>query len=129
MDKKQIQEFVESVAEVEYLRPKTDPSIRLDETDINEIVYDGNLIEINKKSNPTLGYKLVKFKDVFRACELGCGDIVSNQRIEYKVQHPEDGCWRIRCVNCSRTVNPEGGFLESHEVGIFFSNYRRRRNK
>lgn len=63
--------------------------------------------------NPTLGFELKAIRAQEKLCELGCGDMVANQRIEYKKHiYPIDH-WRTRCVNCECTLSPDGkGFIE-----------------
>lgn len=108
MNNKEIKEFVQQVAVIKELKPATSPNIRLDDTHHNEVLVGHQWIEINKETNPTLGFKLVKLKDKFKACELGCGEIVSNQVIESKVCTTPVPHWRTKCTNCDCFVSPDG---------------------
>ena len=113
MDKKTFVDFIESVAEVKHLKPATSPSIRLDETHQNDVKVGDEWIHINKDTNPTLGIKFVKLKPVHRLCELGCGDIVSNQVVEKRLLAYPKPHWRTRCTNCECFVSPDGkGFIK-----------------
>lgn len=118
MDKKKFVDFIESVAEVKHLKPATSPSIRLDDTHQNDVKVGDEWIHINKDINPTLGLKFIKLKDQHRLCELGCGDIVSNQVVEKRLStHPEVH-WRTRCKVCDCFVSPDGeGFIKGgHQI-------------
>lgn len=122
MEKKQLKDFIESVAEIKELSPKKDPAIRLDDG-VDELVRYGNeWVELNSKANPTLGFKFIKLKDKHQACELGCGDIVTNQVIERRLAFTPQKHWRTRCQNCGCYVSPDGlGFIDgSHQVAAAF---------
>lgn len=122
MNNKQLKEFVQSVAEIKELTPKKDPSIRLDDN-AEELVRVGDeWFEITAKSNPTLGFKFIKLKEQHRACELGCGDIVANQKIEKRLAFTPEKHWRTRCANCGCYVSPDGeGFIEGgHQIAAAY---------
>ena len=125
MDKKKFVDFIESVAEVKHLKPATSPTMRLDETHQNDVKVGDEWIHINKDSNPTLGLKFVKLKPQHRLCELGCGDIVSNQVVEKRLAtHPKPH-WRTRCTNCECFVSPDGeGFIKGgHQIQAAYMRY------
>ena len=106
MDNKQIKDFVESVAEIKLLKPVTDGSRPPD--DATEVFYNGEWIEVSQKANPTLGFKFIKLKDVERECELGCGKIVKNQKLERRLAFTPVKHWRTRCTKCQAYVHPNG---------------------
>lgn len=109
MDKQRLKEFLASVAEIKELKPKTSPTIRLDETDQNDVrLPNGEWIHINKETNPTLGYEFVKLKEQNRACELNCGNIVPNQVIERRLNYHPKKHWKTKCVTCGKFVKPDG---------------------
>lgn len=108
MDKKQFQEFLESVAEIKQLKPSTSATIRLDENSGGEVRYDNEWVEIGKDHNPTLGFKFLKLKPKPNVCELGCGKIVDNQKIEKRLYAYPEKHWRTQCKSCHRTVSPDG---------------------
>ena len=125
MDKKKFVDFIESVAEVKHLKPATSPSIRLDDTHQNDVKVGDEWIHINKDTNPTLGIKFVKLKPQHRLCELGCGDVVSNQVVEKRLStHPKPH-WRTRCTNCECFVSPDGvGFIKGgHQIQSAYMRY------
>jgi hypothetical protein len=114
INKKQLRELVAQVAEIKDLKPKTAPNVRLDDTDETEIVIDGEEVVLNKENNPTLGFELVKLKPVERVCELGCGKIVPNQKVEKKFYMTPKSHWRTRCDACGLWELPDkSGFVES----------------
>ena len=106
MDNKQIKDFVQSVAEIKELKPVTDGSRPPD--DATEVLYNGEWIEVSQKTNPTLGFKFIKLKDVERECMLGCGDMVVNQKVEKRFVFTPIRHWRTRCANCQCYVHPNG---------------------
>lgn len=106
MDKKQIKDFVESVAEIKLLKPVTDRNRSPDEA--SHVIYNGEWITVDRHANPTLGFKFIKLKDVERACELGCGQIVKNQKIERRLVFTPVTHWRTRCTKCQAFVHPNG---------------------
>ena len=125
MDKKQFKQFVESVAEIKDLTPKKDPGIRLDNDAEDTCRVGDEWIEITAKSNPTLGFKFIKLKDVHRECQLGCGDMVSNQVVERRYALTPQRHWRTRCQNCGCYVSPDGkGFIEGgHQIAAAYIRY------
>ena len=106
MDKKQIIDFIESVAEIKLLKPVTDGSRPPD--DATEVLYNGEWIEVSAKTNPTLGFKFIKLRDVERECQLGCGKQVVNQKIEKRLAFTPITHWRTRCTKCQAYVHPNG---------------------
>jgi len=118
MKKELFKSFIEQVAEIKELTPKKDPNIRQSEELEDQVRVGDEWIPLTNKSNPTLGFKVVKLKEQHRLCELGCGDIVSNQVIERRLAHTPQKHWRTRCNNCGCYVSPDGkGFIEgAHQV-------------
>ena len=112
MDKHELKQRIAEVAEIKELKPVTAPHLRLDETHVNDVKVGDSWTTITKEVNPTLGFKLLKLKDKFRACELGCGEVIANQVIEKRLTtHPEKH-WRTRCATCGKFVSPDGqGFV------------------
>jgi len=106
MDNKLLKEFIASVADIKELKPVTDGS-RPPE-DGTQVVYQGQWIEIDRKNNPSLGFKFIRLKPVQRLCQLGCGDIVPDQVIERRhVQYPHPH-WKTRCATCHKYLMPTG---------------------
>lgn len=71
-----------------------------EEIEIEEIMY-----------NPTLGYVIVGLKERNAVCELGCGEVVSNQKIQKKLVFSPERHWRTYCTNCKKTVGPDGELI------------------
>lgn len=112
MDNKEFRQFIESVAEIKELRPTKTPNLRQSDDEPNEVKLNGQWAMIHFHNNPTLGFKFVKLKDRWAACELGCGDIINNQLIEKKQYTYPQPHWRTSCKNCGCTVSPDGkGFI------------------
>lgn len=122
MDKKQLKEFIQTVAEIKELTPKKDPNIRLNDGEDESVRVGNEWVEINSKQNPTLGFKFIKLKEQHRLCELGCGDIVPNQIVERRLAFTPERHWRTRCQNCGCYVSPDGkGFIEGgHQVAAAY---------
>lgn len=113
MDKQEFKRQLEQVAEIKVPKPKTSPGIRLDETHQNDVRVGDEWILVNKEQNDTLPFEFIKAKDRIASCELGCGDIVTNQVIEKRYCQSPVGHWRTRCGNCQCFVSPDGlGFIE-----------------
>lgn len=109
MDKQQFKQFVESVAEIKELKPTKTPSIRQsDDDEASEVRIGHELVNINMDVNPTLGFKLIRIKEQYRACDLGCGNQVANQVIEKKWHSYPKAHWRTNCTNCRAVVHPNG---------------------
>lgn len=118
MDKNEFKKRLEEVAEIEILKPKKDPNIRLDDSAEDVVRVGDEWVELTSKVNPTLGFKFIKLKDNNQACELGCGKIVANQLIERRLCFSPKKHWRTRCSNCSCFVSPDGQSLVdgAHEI-------------
>jgi hypothetical protein len=71
-----------------------------EEIEIEEIMY-----------NPTLGYAIVGLKERHAVCELGCGEVVTNQKIQKKLIFTPERHWRTYCTNCKKTVGPDGELI------------------
>ena len=68
MDKDKLKEFIKEVAEIKELKPVTSGERPADgET---EVLYKGEWITLDKRVNPTLGFKFVKLKYIFRSIEI-----------------------------------------------------------
>lgn len=111
MDKKKFKDFLNEVAVIKDEKPTT-TGYRLDENSGGEVRYNGEWVEVGRHANPTLGFKFVKLKEKMQACELGCGEIVSNQIVEKRFCESPRAHWRTRCSNCGCFVSPDGeGFI------------------
>lgn len=122
MDKKKFQEYINQVADVEYLKPVKTPGIRLD-NNANDIVrYGDEWVALTAKENPTLGFKFKKLKNSIKPCELGCGEMVENQIVEKRLATTPKTHWRTRCNNCGCYLSPDGeGFLKGgHAVAAAY---------
>lgn len=117
MDKNEYKKRLEELAVIKERKPaKSAQHNRFAKeiiTEIDEETGEEYEIEVEIKDNPTLGFDLVKIKDRIALCELGCGEVVSNQIVEkryceFPVKH-----WRTKCKNCDCFVSPDGrGFIK-----------------
>ena len=125
MDKQEYQRKLSELAEIKKPKPKTTPGIRLDDTDQNDVRNGEEWILVNKQQNDTLPIELVKTKDIIRSCELGCGEIVTNQVVEKRMCWTPKAHWRTKCVNCGCFVSPDGlGFIEGgHAIQAAYMRY------
>lgn len=109
MDNQQLKQFIQEVAEIKELTPTRTPTIRQSTDDeVSEVRIGDEFVNINMDSNPTLGFKFIRLKEVHRACDLGCGNAVANQVIEKKWFSYPRPHWRTSCKNCSAVVHPNG---------------------
>lgn len=130
MKPNQIKQFLETVAEVKDLKPVT----IVDRTEYDhetQVVYNGEWIQLDRHSNPTLGFQFIRLKDNHKACELACGEIVTNQIIHYQRYTYPETHWKTKCGLCHRVVAPDGnGFIEggSTTVNNAFARYFKDKN-
>lgn len=127
MDKNELRQRLEQVAELKDRAPVRSPNHRLAIEYITEIDDQGEeyQVPVEIKDNPTLGYELVRLKDQHRLCELGCGEITTNQVIEIRRAVTPQKHWRTRCKTCDKYIGPDGkSFIKgSHAVQHAFSKY------
>lgn len=131
MDNKKLKEWIATVAEIKDLKPVKSPTHnRLATETVVEIDEYGEEYEVIREieENPTLGFKLVKLKDIHKLCELNCGIVVTNQIIEKRLCFTPQKHWRTRCATCGNYVSPdgksliEGGHTISYEFNKHFKN-------
>jgi len=131
IDKQKLRELIEQVAEIEDVSPRSTTDVRYPEVDDNEIIIDGEEVVLNKQFNPTLGFELLKLKPVERLCELGCGKIIPDQKIERRFYTTPARHWRTKCVACGLWELPDKtGFVDSRSCQnahvVFFHQIRNR---
>jgi len=117
MDRNEYRKRLEEFAIVKDRKPAKSPTHnRLAKETVIEIdELTGEEIEVEREitENPTLGFEVI-LKDRIAACELGCGDVVTNQVIERKLYLFPERHWRTRCTNCDHCVSPDGvGFIKN----------------
>lgn len=127
MDKNELRKKLEQVAELKDRKPSRSPNHRLAIEYITEIDDEGEeyQIPVEIKDNPTLGYEIVRLKDQHKLCELGCGEITTNQVIELRHAVTPKKHWRTRCKTCDKYIAPDGkGFIKgSHAVQHAYARY------
>jgi hypothetical protein len=115
--KTQLKEFIKQHAEIKLLKPVSDPNIRVDPDNEEIVRYDGEMVRITAKENPTLGFKFVKLKDKFAVCEMGCGEVIANQIIERRLAFTPQKHWRTRCATCNKYLGPDGKSIINSSSG------------
>ena len=120
MDKEQLRKRLEEVAVLKDNKPARTANYRPAIEYITEVDEDGEeyQVPVQITENPTLGFELVKLKDQHKLCELGCGEIVTNQIIEKRFGATPKSHWKTRCKNCDCYVSPDGeGFIKGgHQI-------------
>ena len=117
MDNKKFIEKLQEVAEVEFRAPKTIKEDHDTESPLEPVRYNGEIVYINRDTNPTLGVKVKKIKPSIQACQMGCGEIITNQIIESRYVLTPYRHWRERCGNCGKYTHPSGeGFVEDSKL-------------
>ena len=108
MDPKIFKEQLEQLAEIRDRKPVRNSGQRPAIEYITEIDEFGEeySVPVEIKHNDTLGFELVKLRDQHKICELGCGDVVTNQVIQKRLCSSPKPHWRTRCDNCSGWQNP-----------------------
>lgn len=107
MDPKEYRLRLEQLCELRDNKPARNAGERVND-ESTEVVIDGHKVVIDQKHNPTLGFDLVKLKSQYKICELGCGQIVENQKIERRLCQIPQRHWRTRCSSCGCFVSPDG---------------------
>lgn len=127
MDKDEFRKRLAEVAEFEEITPRV---LREEEKETDhghQVMFDGEEIEIDRESNPTLGIHLTKLKPKLAVCEMGCGATIPNQTI-HKIHYafPESH-WRTKCATCGRYEHPSGeglidglGSVIANTFGVYF---------
>lgn len=129
MDKKQFREFLESVAELKDHDVKSSPNHRIDPDNEEWVLWQGEWIKIEAKSNPTLGFGIKKLKSLTKPCELNCGKQVQDQRIERKFYTSPSPHWRTRCVSCNQYQSPDKSKMVNNAViWALFDQYLKEKN-
>lgn len=105
MDRDEFKNKVAELADIEDIKvPK--PNIRSKKQEEYGDVFPPG-------ENPTLGFELKGIREQTKLCELGCGEMVVGQRVEYKRYDYPVTHWRTKCVNCDCTLSPDKtGFIQ-----------------
>jgi hypothetical protein len=132
MKNQDIKQFIESVAIIDkkkkWAKPKRVKQIIENEFGEEEII---EVIETSADENKTLPMEITKLKPVNRLCDLGCGEIVTDQIVERRLVLTPEKHWRTHCRNCSAFVHPDGITLikGAHRIQSIFYAYFTERNK
>jgi len=114
MDSKEFKLRLAQVAVIKDIKPTSLQHIKKQFEMQFELDSEGNEIVIQVPiaiENPTLGVELVKVKTITKLCEMGCGRIVDNQKIEKRFASEPKPHWKTKCVNCGCYLAPDGETL------------------
>lgn len=119
MDKNTLKELVAQVAEIKERKPLKGSNPKglgieivteIDPVTGEEVEFTRQIPDVNE----TLGWEIVKLKEIPKLCELGCGDIVCNQVVERRFAETPKPHWKTRCQNCGCYLTPDGeGFVDN----------------
>jgi hypothetical protein len=132
MNKELFLSRLNQVAVLQKIKPKTNPPMSkrvakpIVEQDTDSDEDQEEPLELfGPDDNPTLGYELVKLKEVLRACDLGCGDSVSGQVVEKRFCTGPEPHWRTRCRTCGYYVSPDGKYFVdgAHAIAAEYVKY------
>lgn len=95
---------------------------------LDEIVHDSRMVVDGV--NITIPKKIKAIKHEPKLCELGCGQMVIDQKIEkrysdYPIKH-----WKTKCSNCQYYLHPEGHLVRgTNEITAYFAKKIKQENK
>lgn len=117
MDDKKFEQLLSQYAELKERRPVKSAGFRVDENSGGEVRWRDEIVAVNEKQNPTLNFEIKKLRPIQKACMLSCGDVVTDQVVEYRMLTYPEIHWRTKCNACKLYVSPDGkGFIEPHVV-------------
>lgn len=99
---------------------------------VNEVIFEGERIELERTFNPTLGIKFIRLKPRMHICEIGCGNIIDRQVIEKSYSTYPSPHWRTKCKSCGKYQHPSGeGLINEHGTTIAntFALYYRQKSR
>jgi len=113
--KKQLEQFAE-------LKQMKVPRVasRAESTEPEIIERAGQSFAIDLKDNPTIAWEIKKLKPHVAVCE-DCHDVVTNRRIEHKLNETPYKHWRSRCSACDMYNDPATGkfCMSGHEFRAY----------
>lgn len=95
---------------------------------LDEIVHDSRMV-VNGV-NITIPKQIKAIKHEPKLCELGCGQMVIDQKIEkrysdYPIKH-----WKTKCSNCQYYLHPEGYLVRgTNDISAYFIKKIKQENK
>ena len=132
MDKDEFKQRISQVAVIKDIKPaKSGAHNRFTTEIVVEVDEYGDEYEVEREitDNPTLGFELVKLKPVDRPCDLGCGQIVTDQIVEQRWAITPFPHFRTRCKNCTRYLSPNGSFVNANQIVHEFIVWKAKQNK
>ena len=98
----------------------------------NELGEEEVVEELVEEYNPTLPFIVGELKPNNKICELGCGEIVSNQVIYKRHYQSPQSHWKTSCKNCQKGLGPDGKTLIQGTTNIqnaFFKHFNSKQDK
>ena len=92
---------------------------------LDEITHDSRMV-VNG-INITIPKKIKSIKHQPKLCELNCGQMLINQKIERSYHSWPEPHWRTKCTNCQHYLHPEGDRLVKgvHEFKSYYQRKKR----
>lgn len=122
MNQKQFNEFLEQVADLQKTGPNgcaSKPMKKIKQVRIEVDEY-GEEIEIEEEvypeTNLTVQPEIKRLKPVERVCQLGCGKIVEDQKLNIRLHTRPYKHYRTHCNGCMKWVNPYGEIVGSNII-------------
>lgn len=95
---------------------------------LDEIVHDSRMV-VNGV-NVTIPKTIKAIKHQPKPCELGCGQMVINQKIEKRLSDYPIKHWKTKCNNCQYYLHPEGHLVRgTHDISAYFVKKIKQENK
>lgn len=129
MDKQEFRTKLEQLADIEVVTPRIIQASDSKGDEPQLVEFEGEMIEIERLFNPTLGIRLVRLKPRMQACELNCGKIVDRQVMHQLYYQTPEPHWRTKCATCGNYQHPDGGIIDASGTTVAnkFSQYFRDR--
>ena len=122
MDNKHFTEFLEQVADLHKTGPNgcaNKPHKKIKQVRI-EVDEWGEEVEIEEEvwpeGNPTVLPVIKQLKPVERVCQLGCGKIIEDQKLNIRLHIKPYKHYRTHCNGCMKWKNPYGEIVSSSTI-------------
>jgi hypothetical protein len=92
---------------------------------LDEITHDSRMVVDGV--NITIPKKIKSIKHQPKLCELNCGQMLINQKIERSYHSWPEPHWRTKCTNCQHYLHPKGDRLVKgvHEFKLYYQRKKR----
>ena len=125
MDPLEFKQRLEEIAIIQEIKPVGINNCKKRFELVIEIDQDGNETEVEVPipiENQTLGIEIIKLKPITKLCEMGCGKVIPNQKLEKRMSVYPVPHWKTKCCNCGKYLAPNGIDLleDSHRAQAAF---------